>query len=159
MEKGCTLNEVLSLIIPLLSVFAALASAYAVFKANEIAVAVRRFQKNSILNQREIELLGRALEKLNIYDVWCKQDGSGSNVNYHNSNETEYVTRDDASNQIPRDIKFILIQLSSHSERLESLTSEWESDFIIMVANDYHIKDELVTEKIKQLRAILASGL
>ena len=151
--------KILESISPIISAIAAIASAFAVFKANDIANTVKDFQKNSILNEREIELIGKALEKLNIYKVWCKTDAAGNDVNYHDSNETEYNTRDDAWSQIPRDVKFILIQLTSHSERLESLLTVWESDFIKRTGNDYHFEDSLVSDKIKSLRAILSGGL
>lgn len=117
-------------IAPLLSTIAAVAAAIAAFKANEISGALKKLQKNSILNQREMQLLNRALELLKIYEVWCTDDGAGSNVNFHDSKESIYNSRDDAWSQIPRDIKFILIQLSSHSERLEKLLSDWERGFI-----------------------------
>lgn len=159
MNKGCFVVEILNSIAPILSAIAAIASAFAVYKANEIAKAVRDFQKNSVLNHREIKLIGKALEKLNIYDVWCKPDSSGQDINYHDSSETEYNNRDDASMQIPRDVKFILIQLSSHSAKLESLLNEWEDGFIIKVGSDYTFTENLVSEKIKLLRTIRAGGL
>lgn len=144
---------------PLLSAVAAFAAAIAAFQANQISNALKRLQRNGILNQREIQLLNRALELLKIYDVWCTESGAGSDVNFHESNESNYNTRDDAWSQIPRDIKFILIQLSSHSECLEQLLSEWEHGFIEKVADSYSLKDERVKEKIKYLRAIVAGGL
>ncbi|MEZ9778609.1 hypothetical protein [Vibrio sp. 10N.261.54.A5] len=138
---------------------AAAIAAIAAFKANEISGALKKLQKNSILNQREIQLLNRALELLKIYEVWCTNNGAGSNVNFHESKESNYDTRDDAWSQIPRDIKYVLIQLSSHSERLEQLLSEWELGFIEKAADTYIIKDEGVKEKIKSLREIVAGGL
>lgn len=155
----CELEKLMTSLAPLLSAAAAIAAAFAAFKANEISTALKRLQRNSILNQREIQLLSRALELLNIYDVWCKKDGSGSSVNFHDSNESNYRTRDDASGQIPRDIKYIIIQLSSHSERLEYLLTEWERDFIVKVSNSYILQDKMVKEKIKLLREILSGGL
>lgn len=113
----CDLTTMITSISPLLAAIAAVAAAVAAFKANEISGALKRLQKNSILNQREIHLLNRALELLKIYDVWCTDSGAGSDVNFHNSKESNYNSRDDAWSQIPRDIKFILIQLSSHSEK------------------------------------------
>jgi len=159
MDENCIMIKILELISPIISAIAAIASVVAVFKANDIANTVKDFQRNCLLNQREIELIGKALEKLNIYNVWCKPDGAGSDVNYHDSNEVEYSTRDEASSQIPRDVKFILIQLTSHSERLESLLINWESGFIIKIGDDYQFEDNLVSEKIKSLRAIRSGGL
>ena len=140
-------------------VWGAIQNSIAAFKANEISSALKRLQRNSILNQREIQFLNRALELLKIYDVWCKQDGAGSDVNFHDSKESSYSTRDDAWSQIPRDIKYILIQLSSHSERLENLLLEWENGFIEKVSDSYSLKDEMVTEKIQSLRNIISGGL
>lgn len=151
--------DFLNSISPFFSAFAAIASFFAICKANDIAKTVRDFQKNSVLNSREIELIGKALEKLSIYDVWCKPNCSGQDVNYHESSEVEYSSRDDAFMQIPRDVKFILIQLSSHSEKLEELLSKWENGFISKIGNDYAFADELVSEKIKSLRSIRAGGL
>lgn len=159
MNKGCYMLDFLNTISPIFSALAAIASVFAVYKANEIAKTVRDFQKNSVLNSREIELIGKALEKLSIYDTWCKPNCSGEDVNYHQSNEVEYTTRDDATLQIPRDVKFILIQLSSHSEILEKLLIEWENGFIAKTGNDYAFIDELVSEKIQSLRSIRAGGL
>lgn len=155
----CELTSLITAISPLLAAIAAVAAAIAAFKANEISGALKRLQKNSILNQREIQLLNRVLELLKIYDVWCKEDGSGSDVNFHDSKESTYNTRDDAWSQIPRDIKFILIQLSSHSERLEQLLSEWERGFIEKMADTYTLREEKVKEKIKSLRDIVSGGL
>lgn len=155
----CEFTSLITAISPLLAAIAAIAAAIAAFKANEISGALKRLQKNSILNQREIQLLNRALELLKIYDVWCKEDGAGSDVNFHDSKESTYNTRDEAWSQIPRDIKFILIQLSSHSERLEQLLSEWELGFIEKMADTYILKEENVKEKIKSLRDIVSGGL
>ncbi|TQP91961.1 hypothetical protein FLL87_06885 [Vibrio cholerae] len=155
----CELEKLITAFAPLLSAVAAIAAAFAAFKANEISSALKKLQRNSILNQREIQLLSRALELLNIYDVWCKENGAGSSVNFHDSKESNYDTRDDAWSQIPRDIKYIIIQLSSHSERLEYLLTEWERDFIVQVSDSYHLNDDMVKEKIKSLREILSGGL
>lgn len=153
------LTSMINSISPLLATIAAVAAAVAAFKANEISGALKRLQKNSILNQREIHLLNRALELLKIYDIWCTDSGAGSDVNFHDSKESSYNSRDDAWSQIPRDIKFILIQLSSHSERLDALLSEWERGFIEKSAGTYIIKDESIKDKIKSLREIFAGGL
>lgn len=155
----CDLASMITSISPLLAAIAAVAAAVAAFKANEISGALKRLQKNSILNQREIQLLNRALELLKIYDVWCTDSGAGSEVNFHDSKESNYNSRDDAWSQIPRDIKFVLIQLSSHSERLDALLSEWECGFIEKSEDTYILKDESVKEKIKSLREIFAGGL
>jgi hypothetical protein len=155
----CELTNIAISIAPLLAAIAAISAAIAAFKANEISGALRRLQKNSILNQREIQLLNRALELLKIYDVWCREGGAGSDVNFHDSKESNYSTRDDAWSQIPRDIKFILIQLSSHSERLEKLLSEWELEFIEKMADTYILREEKIKEKIKSLRDIVSGGL
>lgn len=155
----CEIAKIINALAPLLAAIAAVAAAIAAFKANEISDALKRLQKNSILNQREIQLLNRALELLKIYEVWCTDDGAGSNVNFHDSKESNYDSRDDAWSQIPRDIKFILIQLSSHSARLESLLSEWEQGFIEKIGDAYAIKDEQVKDKIKSLREIVSGGL
>ena len=155
----CDFTSMITSISPLLAAIAAVAAAVAAFKANEISSSLQRLQKNSILNQREVHLLNRALELLKIYDVWCTDNGPGSGVNFHDSKESNYNTRDDAWSQIPRDIKFILIQLSSHSERLEMLLSEWERGFIEKSADTYVLKDESIKEKIKSLREIVAGGL
>jgi len=155
----CELTNLLTSTAPLLAAIAAIAAAIAAFKANEISGALNRLQKNSILNQREIQLLNRALELLKIYEVWCTDDGYGSDVNFHESKESNYDSRDDAWSQIPRDIKFILIQFSSHSERLENLLSEWERGFIEKSSDTYTLRDEIVKEKIKSLREIVSSGL
>jgi hypothetical protein len=155
----CEFEKIITSLAPFLSAVAAIAAAIAAFKANEISSALKRLQRNSILNQREIQFLNRALELLKIYDVWCKQDGAGSDVNFHDSKESSYSTRDDAWSQIPRDIKYILIQLSSHSERLENLLLEWENGFIEKVSDSYSLKDEMVTEKIQSLRNIISGGL
>ncbi|WP_318474442.1 hypothetical protein [Photobacterium leiognathi] len=144
---------------PIISAVAALASVFVVWKANEIANTAKNYQKNSLLNKREIELLGIILEKLSIYDAWCKQGASGEDVNYHESNEVEYQSRDDAWSQIPRDVKFLLIQLSSHSEKLEKLLKEWESDFIVKMGSTYSFNEELITEHIRSLREIRCGGL
>ncbi|HDY7754593.1 TPA: hypothetical protein RQL25_004610 [Vibrio vulnificus] len=146
-------------ITPFVSAIAALASAFAVFKANDIALTAKNFHKNSVLNQRELELLGKAIEKLSIYDVWCKTGGAGESINYHDSNEVEYSSRDDATMQIPRDLKYLLIQLSAHSEELNAKLIEWESDFISKVGDSYMLKDELVPVKIKALREIRSGGM
>ena len=155
----CEFEKIITSLAPFISAVAAIAAAIAVFKANEISSALKRLQRNSILNQREIQFLNRALELLKIYDVWCKQDGAGSDVNFHDSKESSYSTRDDAWSQIPRDIKYILIQLSSHSERLENLLLEWESGFIEKVSDSYSLEDEMITEKIQSLRNIISGGL
>jgi hypothetical protein len=155
----CEIAKIINALAPLLAAIAAVAAAIAAFKANEISGALKRLQKNSILNQREVQLLNRALELLKIYEVWCTDNGAGNNVNFHDSKESNYDTRDDAWSQIPRDIKYVLIQLSSHSERLEQLLSEWELGFIEKTADTYTIKAENVKEKIKSLREIVAGGL
>lgn len=155
----CEFEKILASFAPLLSAVAAIAAAIAAFQANNISNALRRLQRNSILNQREIQLLNRALELLKIYEVWCTGNGAGSDVNFHDSNESNYKSRDDAWCQIPRDIKYIFIQLSSHSERLEKLLSEWELGFINKVADSYALSDEQVKEKIGSLREIIAGGL
>lgn len=155
----CELANFVTSMAPLLAAIAAVAAAIAAFKANQISGALRRLQKNSILNQREIQLLNRALELLKIYDVWCKEDGAGADVNFHDSKESNYSTRDDAWSQIPRDIKFILIQLSSHSERLEEQLSEWEVEFLEKTADTYSLRDEKVKDKIQSLRDIISSSL
>lgn len=155
----CEFEKIITSLAPFLSAVAAIAAAIAAFKANEISSALKRLQRNSVLNQREIQFLNRALELLKIYDVWCKQDGAGSDVNFHDSKESSYSTRDDAWCQIPRDIKYILIQLSSHSERLENLLLEWEDGFIEKVSDSYSLKDEMVKEKIQSLRNIISVEL
>lgn len=155
----CEIEKIINALAPLLSAIAAVAAAIAALKANEISRALKRLQKNSILNQREIQLLNRALELLKIYEVWCIDNGAGNDVNFHDSKESNYDTRDDAWSQIPRDIKYVLIQLSSHSERLERLLSEWELGFIEKTADTYTIKDGNIKEKIKSLREIVAGGL
>lgn len=144
---------------PLVSAVAALASVFVVWKANGIANTAKNYQKNSLLNKREIELLGIILEKLSIYDAWCKQGASGENVNYHESNEVAYQSRDDAWSQIPRDVKFLLIQLSSHSEELEKQLKEWESGFVVKIDSEYSFKEELIIERISSLREIRCGGL
>ncbi|MGN5130890.1 hypothetical protein ACTG13_14885 [Aeromonas hydrophila] len=75
---------------PIISMIAAVASASAVFKANEISTSLKKFQKNSMLNAREIELAMQMLEALKIYDEWCKEDAAGSDVNFHTSRQTIY---------------------------------------------------------------------
>ena len=155
----CEFEKLLASLAPLLSAVAANAAAIAAFQANNISKSLKRLQRNSILNQREIQLLNRALELLKIYEVWCTDSGAGSDVNFHDSNESNYKSRDDACSQIPRDIKYILIQLSSHSERLENLLSRWEQGFINKVAESYALKDEQVKEKISSLREIISGGL
>lgn len=155
----CEFTNLITSISPLLGAIAAIAAAFAAFKANEISAALKRIQKNGILNQREIQLLNRALELLKIYDVWCTDNGAGSDVNFHESKESGYNSRDDAWLQIPRDIKFILIQLSSHSEGLEKLLSEWEREFIEKSSDTYTIRDEKVKDKIRSLREIVSLGL
>ena len=155
----CEFKSLITSMSPLLAAIAAVAAAIAAFKANEISGALTRLQKNSILNQREIQLLNRALELLKIYDVWCTDDGAGADVNFHDSKESKYNSRDDAWSQIPRDIKFILIQLSSHSERLEELLSEWEHGFIEKSVDTYILNDESIKEKIRSLREIVSGGL
>ncbi len=155
----CEFEKLLASLAPLLSAVAAIAAAIAAFQANNISKSLKRLQRNSILNQREIQLLNRALELLKIYEVWCTDSGAGSDVNFHDSNESNYKSRDDAWSQIPRDIKYTLIQLSSHSERLENLLSRWEQGFINKVAESYALKDEQVKEKISSLREIISGGL
>ncbi|MBB1320447.1 hypothetical protein [Shewanella sp. SR43-8] len=159
MDENCIVIKILESIAPIVSSIAAIASFFAVLKANEIAKTVKYFQRNTLLNQREIELIGKALEKLNIYNVWCKEDSAGIDVNYHDSNETEYNSRDDACLQIPIDVKFILIQLTSHSEKLEFLLLKWEEGFILKSGKTYHFNESLVSEKIQSLRAIRSGGL
>lgn len=78
---------------------------------------------------------------------------------FYDSKETSYESRDDAWSQIPRDIKFLLIQLSSHSNRLEQLLIEWEKGFLEKISDSYVLKDEQVKEKIKSLREIVSGGL
>lgn len=153
------LEKVLVSLVPMLSAIAAIAAAVAAFKANEISSSLRRLQRNSILNQQEIQLLSRILELLKIYDVWCRDDGAGSDLNFHNSKESNYDSRDDASSQIPRDIKYILVQISSHSESLEYLLNKWEEDFVIKVGNSYELREDMIKEKIKSLRSIIAGGI
>lgn len=155
----CEFEKIITSLAPFLSAVAVIAAAIAAFKANEISSTLKRLQRNSILNQREIQFLNRALELLKIYDVWCKQGGAGSDVNFHDSKKSSYSTRDDAWSQIPRDIKYILIQLSSHSERLENLLLEWENGFIEKVSDLYSLKDEMVAEKIQSLRNIISGEL
>jgi hypothetical protein len=159
MEKVFEFTLMLESIAPIILAIAAIASAFAVFKANEIANAVERFQKNSVLNQREIELIGKALEKLCIYSVWCKLGGAGENVNYHDSNEVEYDSRGDATLQIPRDVKYIVIQLSAHSDTLQKKLEQWESGFITKLGNDYCFQEGLIQSKISELRSIRSDGL
>lgn len=155
----CELEKIIVSLAPILSAIAAIAAAVAAFKANEISNALKRLQRNSILNQQEIQLLNRTLELLKIYDVWCRDDGAGSDLNFHDSKESNYSTRDDAWSQIPRDIKFILVQLSSHSDRLEDLLNEWEKGFVIKVADSYALQESMIKEKIKSLRSITSEGL
>ena len=91
--------------------------------------------------------------------MWCKEGASGQDINYHDSCENEYETRDEAWTKIPQDVKFILIKLCAHSEELESLIHCWEDEFIIKSANFYRFEDSLVSEKIRGLRAIRYSLL
>jgi len=151
--------EVLNSMAPLFTMFAAIASACAIFIANGIAKSARDFEQNMVLNQREIELIGKALEKLAIYEVWCKSGGAGENINYHASNEVEYVSRDKAYKQIPIDVKCILIRLSSRSVMLESQLTQWEYGFIKEDGNGYSLEEHLISEKIRSLRTIRAGGL
>lgn len=153
------MTETVNSIFYFLSAGAAIASVFAICRANKTAKAVKNIQKNIILNHREIELIGKALEKLNIYNVWCKQDASGQDINYHDSDETEYETRDDAEMKIPRDVKFILIKLCAHSEELATLIKKWEDGFITKVGDSYCFDDSLVSKKIGCLRVIRCSLL
>ncbi|WP_439148386.1 hypothetical protein [Vibrio sp.] len=146
-------------VVQIISAVAALASVLVVLKANEIANTAKNYQKNILLNRREIELLGIILEKLSIYDAWCKQGASGEDVNYHESNAAEYHSRDEAWSQIPRDVKFLLIKLSSHSEELEKRLKEWESGFIVKMESTYSFNEEFITERISLLREIRYGGL
>lgn len=159
MIEGCNVIETLNSMAPVFTMFAAIASALAIFNANEISRSVRDFQQNIILNQREIELIGKTLEKLAIYEIWCKSGGTGEGVNYHDSNEVEYASRDEAFVQIPIDVKFLLIQLSSRSVKLESQLTKWENGFIKKVGNSYLFEEHLISEKIQLLREIRAGGL
>lgn len=155
----CEFEKIITSAVPLFAAIASIAAAIAAFQANRISSALKKFQRNSVLNQREIQLLNRALELLKIYEVWCKQDGVGSDVNFHDSKESNYNSRDDAWCQIPRDIKYILIQLSSHSENLENLLLNWEKGFIKKVSDSYSLEDEMIKEKIQSLRSIISNGL
>jgi hypothetical protein len=155
----CEFVEISKSIAPILAAISAVAAAVAAFNANRIARSLMRFQRNSFLNARELNLLNRSLELLKIYEVWCTDSGAGSDVNFHDSKETSYESRDDAWSQIPRDIKFLLIQLSSHSNRLEQLLIEWEKDFLEKKGDSYVLKDEQVKEKIKSLRELVLGGL
>lgn len=151
------MTEIVNYIFYFISASAALASAIAIRKANKIAKAVQESQKNSNLNQREIELIGRILEKLNIYNVWCKQDALGQDINYHDSDETEYDTRDDAEMKIPKDVKLLLIKLHAHSEELAVSIKKWEDGFIIKVDDSYCFNESLVLKKMESLRDIYRS--
>lgn len=155
----CEFVEELNSIAPILAAISAFAAAVAALNANRIARSLKRFQRNSFLNSRELDLLNRSLELLKIYEVWCIASGAGSDVNFHDSKETSYQSRDDAWIQIPRDIKFLLIQLSSHSSRLEQLLVDWEEGFLEKKGDSYVLKDEQVKEKIKALREIVSGGL
>jgi len=155
----CELEEISKSIAPILAAISAIAAAIAAWNANKISSSVKMFQRNSFLNAREFDLLNSALELLKIYEVWCTDDGAGSDVNFHDSKETSYKSRDDALIQIPRDIKFLLIQLSSHSNRLEELVFEWEKGFIENIGDSFVLKDIQVKEKIKALREIISGGL
>jgi len=159
MEIECILKELINIIVPLFSMLAALASAYAVFKTNQIAKSARDFQKNTILNQRQIELVGKALEKLTIYNVWCKSGGAGDNINYHDSDETEYESRDEAFLKIPKDLKLILIKLSSYSKELEKQVNDFQKGFIINEGDDYFIDENKISEKVETLRVMLDNHL
>ena len=151
------MTEIVNYIFYFISASAALASAIAIRKANKISKAVQESQKNSNLNQREIELIGRILEKLNIYNVWCKQDALGQDINYHDSDETEYDTRDDAEMKIPKDVKLLLIKLHAHSEELAVSIKKWEDGFIIKVDDSYCFNESLVLKKMESLRDIYRS--
>jgi hypothetical protein len=155
----CELEEISKSIAPILTAISAIAAAVAVFKANSIASSVKRFQRSSFLNARELNLLNRVLELLKIYEVWCTDNGAGFAVNFHDSKETSYESRDDAWSQIPRDIKFLLIQLSSHSNKLEQILNEWEKGFLEKISDSYILKDDQVKEKIKSLREIVSGGI
>lgn len=151
------MSETVNSIFYVLSTIAAIASAFAIYRSNKTAKAVKNIQKNIILNQREIELIGKALEKLNIYNVWCKQDASGQDINYHDSDETEYDTRDDAEMKIPKDVKLLLIKLHAHSEELAVSIKKWEDGFIIKVDDSYCFNESLVLKKMESLRDIYRS--
>jgi hypothetical protein len=151
------LEEISIFLVSMSAAISAIASAIAAWNANKISSSVKMFQRNTFLNAQELDLLSRALKLLKIYEVWCTDNGAGSDVNFHDSKETSYESRDDAWSQIPRDIKFLLIQLSSHSNRLDQLLFDWEKDFLEKKGDSYSLKDEQVKEKIKLLREIFSA--
>ncbi|MCG9559851.1 hypothetical protein [Vibrio kanaloae] len=149
----------MTILISFLSLIAAVASAFAVYQANNIARSARDFHINSILSNRELELLGLALEKLNIFDVWCKSGGSGEDINFSESKISEYENRDDAYFDIPKDVKILVVQAASHSERLDEILKQWEKGFIKKVGDSYQLEESLLQKKIAELRDIIAGGL
>ena len=57
------LQQLSAVLIPLLALFAAIASAYAAYQANKISSSVREFQEKLFLNEDEIKISQEILEK------------------------------------------------------------------------------------------------
>lgn len=140
-----------------LTCIATIASAFAIYKTSEISKSIIKFNKKILVNDREIKLAGEILEKLYIYNIWCKNDGLTSEINFYEGGEHSYNSRDEAFSKIPIDIKIIIVKLSSHSKVLEEKLLSFENNFIQPLEDSYVINEDKITEKIKSFREIKES--
>jgi hypothetical protein len=155
-------QQLSAILIPLLALFAAIASAYAAYQANRISSNVRDFQEKIFLNGDEIKISQEILEKLTFYNVWCndKSQIGSLDINYNDTKSDEYDSRDDAFLMIPNEVKVLCIKLQSRGKHWRSKVTQWEEGLLIKVDDKYGFNEDNLEEKIlqfKQFRAELLS--
>jgi len=154
------LQQLSAVLIPLLALFAAIASAYAAYQANKISSSVREFQEKLFLNEDEIKISQEILEKLTFYNVWCndKSQIGSLDINYNNTKSENYDSRDGAFTIIPNEVKVLCIKLQTRGEHWRNKVTEWEEGLLFKVEDTYTFNEENLEEKIlkfKEFRAEL----
>lgn len=155
------LQQLSAVLIPLLALFAAIASAYAAYQANKISSSVRAFQEKLFLNEGEIKISQEILEKLTFYNVWCNDKSKiGSlDINYNNTKSEKYDSRDDAFTVIPNEVKVLCIKLQTRGELWRNKVTQWEDGFLFKVGDTYAFNEENLEEKILQFKEFRAELL
>jgi|GEM_PF-2029242 hypothetical protein len=154
-------QQLSAVLIPLLALFAAIASAYAAYQANKISTSVRDFQEKLFLNEDEIKISQEILEKLTFYNVWCndKSQIGSLDINYSNTSSEKYGSRDDAFSAIPNEVKVLCIKLQTRGARWRNKVAQWEKNFLLTIGDTYAFNEEKLEEKILEFKEFRAGLL
>ncbi len=155
------LQQLSAVLIPLLALFAAIASAYAAYQANKISSSVREFQEKLFLNEDEIKISQEILEKLTFYNVWCndKSQIGSLDINYNNTKSENYDSRDNAFTVIPNEVKVLCIKLQSRGKHWRSKVTQWEEGLLFKAGDTYAFNEDNLEEKILQFKEFRAELL